>query len=233
MRNVILFCLLFLQSFACTYEGGSVHSQNEVSESFRPIIVFDFGGVIGGTDRPTVAREIAKPLGISYEEALALVKQMYQAKDEGVCLEEFWKEYAVKTDRKLPHDWACFVEDVKLRAIRTRPGMLELAKSLRNHGYRVAMLSNVTTPRAQFIRESGFYDPFDPVVLSCEINVSKPHREAYKAFLGSAGAVPQQCLFIDNKQSNIDAAQKMGFDTILFESIDELTNEFRKRQIAF
>lgn len=196
-----------------------------------PIIVFDFGGVVGGTDRGLVAKAIAPILGISGQEAEEVMSRLRAAKDLGISQKRFWNEYEATSGRQLPDHWEDYFEEIRLYSIRAKPEMLTLVDDLRLQGYRVAMLSNTTPPRAAFIRRQGFYSHFEPVILSCDIGVKKPHQGAFVTMLNQLQASPSDCLLIDDKLENIEAARRLGMDGIVFSSPEELLREFEKRGI--
>ena len=62
----------------------------------------------------------------------------------------------------------------------------------------------------------------DGMVISYEIKHIKPEREIYEALIERFHIIPEQALFIDDLAVNIEAAQKMGFQTILFTSKKEV-----------
>ncbi len=196
-----------------------------------PIIVFDFGGVVGGSDRVLVAKAIAPILDVSVKEALTVLTRLRVAKELGVSQYRFWNEYQAIEGKKLPDNWEDHFEDIRLNAIRAKPEMLVLVDDLRLNGYRVAMLSNTTLPRAAFIRRQGFYGHFEPVILSCDIGVKKPSAGAFVTLLNQLKASASDCLLIDDKPENIDAARRLGIDGIVFTTIEELQIELHRRGI--
>ena len=201
------------------------------SRVIRPIIVFDFGGVIGGTDKVLVAEAIAPILDISMAEAQMVLSRLRVAKELGISQERFWKEYEAASGKPLPDNWEAQYEEIRRLCIRANPQMLTYVDCLRQHGYRVAMLSNTTKPRAAFIRDLGLYHHFEPVVLSCDIGVKKPIKEAFILLLGQLGASAGECIMVDDKPENIDAARRLGIDGIVFTSIEELAIELEQRGI--
>ena len=227
MRYVISI-LLMIVSIGALFSN---EESSSFSELHRPIIVFDFGGVVGGTDRTLVAQTIAHLLGISSEEALCVISELRLAKELGISQQEFWENFEIEYGRRLPKNWNEQYEEIRMLAIRANPQMLIYVDSLRKRGYRVALLSNVTEPRAEFIRKQGFYRHFEPVVLSCEIGVSKPHKEAFVTLLNQLGASARDCIMIDDKPENIAAARRLGIDGIIFSSVDDLGAELEKRGI--
>jgi epoxide hydrolase-like predicted phosphatase len=198
----------------------------------QKVLVFDFGGVVGGTDRRLVAKKIAPLLGLSLEEAIDLEAQSHAEKKSGTPLKTFWEQYEKQANKPLPPNWATLFEDIKLSAIRANSKMLLFIDQLRSEGYRVALLSNVTAARAAFIRSKGIYTHFDPAVLSCETGARKPHPEAYQALLTLLNVKGEECLYIDNNPANLEAAKTLGMDCILFKSRDGLCTELARRGIA-
>jgi len=215
-------CLLLVSSVAI----GVSYDRN------KQIIVFDFGGVIGGSHHGLLEAKIAKELKISPARAKDMVEAAQKARNLKVPEKRFWQFFSASAGIKLPKDWPQRFDDMRRHVIRVKPGMMELVEELTKKYYRVAMLSNVTSSRAIAIRELGIYEPFNPAVLSCEIGCSKPDKKAYKILLEKLGNVPaRKCIFIDDKQDNIDVAKELGFDAILFTSCDELKIALGKRKI--
>jgi putative hydrolase of the HAD superfamily len=200
------------------------HSNSEKAP-YTPVIIFDFGGVVGGSDKAIVQEEVEKSLSIQVDEAEVLLKEMREAKREGLSQEQFWKEYEEKNNCHLPKGWVEHLEVTRLLAIRTNPDVLNLVFSLRKRGYRVGLLSNVTKRRAQFIRELGIYDLFDPVLLSCDLGVEKPNPQVFHILCERLCMLPKDIILIDNKPETIAAAQKFGLQSIHYESLDDLKKE--------
>ncbi|MCH9704245.1 MAG: alpha/beta fold hydrolase, partial [Chlamydiae bacterium] len=69
---------------------------------------------------------------------------------------------------------------------------------------------------------SGYYEGFDPLILSTEIGVRKPDPEAYRIMLKKLGLKPHEVLFIDDRIENIAAARALGIETHHFESSSKL-----------
>ena len=85
--------------------------------------------------------------------------------------------------------------------------MLDLIRSLRAAGLRTALLSNSwgdDYPRHLFP------DLFDVVVISAEVGMRKPEERIFRHTAQLLGLEPQECLFIDDVEANIAAAQAIG-----------------------
>ena len=119
----------------------------------------------------------------------------------------------------------------RMESFKEIPGMLALVEGLKEAGYRVAMLSNISADIAMLVREIGFYKPFDPVVLSCDINAKKPDVKAYHILLKRLGCAPDKCLFIDDRERNIQAAKKVGIDGLVFLYPDKLKRQLKEKGV--
>lgn len=228
VQKVFFFLICCFGLFAGVHRVSNYPSVTHADQCTykTPIFVFDFGGVIGGTDAHVVAQAIATQFGIPVHEALSVYRQSPRS-----SCEEYWQTYAKGLNKSLSQNWTDELEKVKMEAIVPVEGTLQVVQQLRRSGYRVAMLSNTTPARAAYIRSHGYYQPFDPVILSCDIGVKKPDKQAYLILLEQLCAEAKDCIFIDDKESNIVAAQKLGFDTIQFRGIDALKQELERRNI--
>jgi putative hydrolase of the HAD superfamily len=109
--------------------------------------------------------------------------------------------------------------------------MYQLVDELKEKQIPVALFSNVEAHLAHLLKEFGFYDPFSPCILSCEIRVEKPNREAYEYLLQQFDCPPESIVFIDDKRQNVKAARELGIDGIRFESAEQIRKELTNRKL--
>ncbi len=86
--------------------------------------------------------------------------------------------------------------------------MLELVRSLRRAGLRTALLSN-SWGNDDYPRHL-FPELFDVVVISAEVGMRKPEERIFRHTAALLGLEPQECVFIDDVQANIAAAEAIG-----------------------
>jgi HAD superfamily hydrolase (TIGR01509 family) len=119
---------------------------------------------------------------------------------------------AVLASRLVRHDGVTVSPDGLLArmfaASRPVPAMYELIRALRGAGYRTALLSNSwgdgDYPRADF---PGL---FDIVVISGEVGMRKPEPEIFRHAADALGLPLDECVFIDDVEANIAAAEACG-----------------------
>jgi FMN phosphatase YigB (HAD superfamily) len=79
----------------------------------------------------------------------------------------------------------------------------------------MVMLSNTDVMRFGFIKDR-FPEVllFDEYVLSYEVGYVKPDPRIYEIAVDKAEVSPNECLFIDDRRENIEAARQLGVQTI-------------------
>ena len=185
-------------------------------------VVFDFGGVIAPADLSIVINKF-KALGIkNIEEYLNMVRQQGFFGDFETGLideEEFRSKVSKEAGREVTMD-EC--RDAYMGFFSTVPERnLDLFRKLRSEGYRLSLLSN-TNP---FIMEWSLSKAFDghghsldeyldSIYVSYKMKVMKPDERIFRMMLESENVAPSQVLFIDDGPKNVEAARRIGINTI-------------------
>lgn len=105
----------------------------------------------------------------------------------------------------------------------------ELAGSLRAHDIGTGILSNVFAMNAQVLREQGWYDGFDPVVLSCDVGYAKPDKEIYDIAIERCHVKANEILFIDDQDKCIGPAISLGMAVVQAFSPDQTAHDVREK----
>ena len=101
---------------------------------------------------------------------------------------------------------------------------------LKQRGYALYGLSNWSPDTFRRVRHKyAFFDCFEIIVLSGEAKLIKPDPRLFRIFLERIGRRAEECLLIDDAEANIVAAKVLGFQTIHFESADQLREELCRR----
>lgn len=80
--------------------------------------------------------------------------------------------------------------------------------------------------------DTSFEDLFTKVFYSYKMGCSKPEACSFQKVIDKTGLNPETCLFLDDSQLNLDAAQKMGFQTQLVTAEHDLSSIFTQKQEA-
>ena len=63
--------------------------------------------------------------------------------------------------------------------------------------------------------------------VSYQLGVRKPHPDAYLIPAQQMGVSPEDCIFVDDRQENCDAAIDVGMTAILFKDAKQLTKDLQ------
>lgn len=120
-------------------------------------------------------------------------------------------------------------EDVRMWTTQN-PLMLAWQLQLKQRGLRTAILSNMgDSVLANLERKFDWLLRFDVLIWSFQHRIAKPDPAIYELTLSRLGTKPQETLFIDDKQVNIDAAARLGMPGILFSTIEQLRHDLIAR----
>lgn len=94
---------------------------------------------------------------------------------------------------------------------------IKLFNYLKNKGYKIYLLSNYHEKAFDFIyNKFDFIRNVDGRIISSHVKLLKPEKEIYEALLKKYSLKPEECLFVDDFERNIDAAEKLGIHGICF-----------------
>jgi len=109
--------------------------------------------------------------------------------------------------------------------------LVEIVKSLKTK-YAVGMISNLPDLHAEINVERNLFAPYDPCLLSCKIGFAKPDKEIFELMLQKLALKANECLFVDDRAEHLEAAKKLGFETIHFKNNKQLAEELEGKGIG-
>ena len=102
-------------------------------------------------------------------------------------------------------------------ALDPNPGMLDLIREVRRDGIRTALLTNNVREWEPKWRSMLPVDElFETVVDSAFVGCRKPDPRIYHLTLERVGLAPEQCIFIDDMEVNVEAANELGLRGVHF-----------------
>ncbi len=192
---------------------------------FRGVII-DWHGVLTPPLRATIQAWLAAD-GIDWDSYMAVVRgwvapaydggapNPIHALERGECsAEEFERILAARLLRL--DGQAVIAEGLLARMFAAGepvPAMYDMIRTLRAAGLRTALLSN-SWGCAEYPR-SDFPGLFDTVVLSGEVGMRKPEPEIFRHVAQALGLDPAECVFVDDMEPNVTAAQACGMTSVL------------------
>lgn len=194
-------------------------------------LLFDLGGVIMDLDRQRCV-DALNDLGMKDAgEFLGLYGQKgdFLALERGdIDAEEFYRRVHPLFDRPVTDGE---IRDAFNRFLIGIPAhRLEALRRLRAEGYGIYLLSN-TNPimmeskiAEEFAQEGlTMHDYFDGEVCSYKAKCYKPEPEIFRYTAEKCGIRPEETLFFDDSQANVDAAVAEGWNAALVPPGSEFT----------
>lgn len=200
-------------------------------------ILFDFGGVFTVSPFSTFD-EIGRTMGASPGQTHELLFGSYHEDGDHpwhrlergeISLEE--TRHALMELSKTRHGFALDLYEIFAAMPRDgglRQPLVDKAAALRKSGYRQAIITNNVREFADGWRSLLPVDElFELVVDSCVEGVRKPDPAIFELALERLGGIdPEQTVFLDDFQGNLDTASMLGMNTILVD--DDIERAIRQ-----
>lgn len=106
-------------------------------------------------------------------------------------------------------------------------GMQDWICELKKAGYKVYGLSNWSAETFPLVKEKfPVFKMMDGIVISGEELIAKPDYRIYQILLNRYNLQANECVFVDDRQSNIDAAKELGIHGITFANCEQAKKTF-------
>jgi putative hydrolase of the HAD superfamily len=93
---------------------------------------------------------------------------------------------------------------------------LALVRELRPP-YKLGILSNADLSlRDRLEGELALHHLFDDIVCSAEVGMAKPEADIFTLAARRLGLSPEECVFVDDLDTNVEAARQVGMQGVLF-----------------
>lgn len=144
--------------------------------------------------------------------------------DRGMGDEEFI-EKSLLLEPDIGHEIEYYMKNIGT-IVKEYSYSVPLIKELKSKGYMVYILSNYGATPFKYAREHmKFFDEVDGMVISHEVGCIKPEPEIYQILFDRFNLVPGECVFIDDRPDNIEAAEKQGMKGIVFDNIENVVEK--------
>lgn len=194
-------------------------------------IIFDMGNVL----LTYAPHDYIKTIIDDEVIAAAVLKELFYSKewlelDAGAITEE---KAVMQISLRLPQ-YAQYVQramDQWHSGLMPIEGMSEIVKRLKDKGYKIYLLSNVSLRFLKFRDEVEMFRYFDGFIASAQEKVVKPNKEIYERLCKRFNLNCEECLFIDDLQVNIDGAVNAGIHGHLFLGARALSDYLERENI--
>lgn len=96
-------------------------------------------------------------------------------------------------------------------------GAPEFCELMKQKGYRLFVLSNACDRFHHYFPRYFDLSLFEGIIVSSDVKMLKPDREIYLYLLEKYKLVPEECLFIDDREENVLGAKECGLQGVVFD----------------
>ena len=181
-------------------------------------VIFDYGNTLVTFKEDELVKTYTKnPDDAKILLNVFLAPEYWQKLDAGTLTHDEWLKAAKKRlpDHLYPiavelsNTWYYRLPDIE--------GMAELVKSLKARGVKLYLLSNISKAFAEHISDFPLLSLFDGIVCSGVEQAAKPERKIYEILIERYHLATNSCVFIDDRQDNLDTAAEFGIRPYRFD----------------
>lgn len=125
------------------------------------------------------------------------------------------------------------IEKTYLDTIELNEGVLDFIKSMKNQ-YKLAIISNDSSRWSKYLREKFDINKyFDVISISGDLKIQKPDERIFQLTVEKLGVRAEECLYVDDREGNLEAAKKLGMNAVLLNSrevsyMGDAVNDFKE-----
>jgi putative hydrolase of the HAD superfamily len=114
--------------------------------------------------------------------------------------------------------------------MRPNEQLIRLLQNIKNKPYKLFLLTNVGHDTYDALKQTypEVFTLFDGRIISAEVKQLKPYPPIYHTLINTYQLSPEESVFIDDQQDNIDAARIIGFNGITYHNYRTLEKELAK-----
>ena len=110
------------------------------------------------------------------------------------------------------------IEKEYLDTMEINDGFFNFISSVGKH-YKTAIISNDSSRWSKFLREKFDINKyFDVISISGDLKIQKPDERIFELTIEQLGCRAEDCLYVDDREENLEAARKVGMNVVLFNS---------------
>jgi putative hydrolase of the HAD superfamily len=197
-------------------------------------IFFDIGGVLltDGWNHDS-RRAAAEKFGLDWDEySERHEKVAHMIETNRLTLEQYLDRTIFYRPRAFTREE---FRDFIFAQSQPKPESLEIAKQLASsRKYFMATINNEIMELNQYrIATFGLRQYFSVFFSSCFLGLRKPDQAIYQMVLLVTQRAPAECVFIDDREVNLECPRELGLVTILFRDAAQLQSELREKGVEF
>src|SRR5246127_358481 len=195
-------------------------------------VVFDFGNVLCLEQTLEDMKGMALVCGIPHERFSELYWKLRPPYDRGdIDGPGYWTAVVGQLELCLSRDQITTL--IKLDSesiIRPNQDAVQWAELLHHEGFPLTLLSNMPLELSRHVTKSfPSLSTFEYLIYSCDYGSIKPELAIYRHCLERVKADPQDILYLDDRSENVEAAARLGINSVLFDTVEKTASRVEGR----
>lgn len=188
-------------------------------------IIFDVGNVL----IDFCWEKTCETLGFSQEVITAfgrnmILSDMWNRLDEGIISQEDAINQFIEAMPSYEKEVRLFWDNA-VSFVEEYDYAYDMITALKEKGYQIYLLSNYPLEMYKLHWPTfRFFKEVDGYVVSAVEQIRKPDIRIYECLCQRYGLIPEQCLFFDDRQDNVDAAKTAGMEAVLFKGYETVAD---------
>ncbi|MFA5026223.1 MAG: HAD family phosphatase [Candidatus Shapirobacteria bacterium] len=145
---------------------------------------------------------------------LAKSDEMSKFKKGIISEVDYWSYVQQEFDTKISLEE---ISQLFMDSYQVNPNVVEIVKKVRKLGIKTCICTNNYPTRINALNKKfNFLNNFDVQVFSYQVATMKPDIEIFQSLVEKSGCQPNEIIFADDKQSNVDAALSLDINAFLY-----------------
>ena len=195
-------------------------------------LVFDYGNVLCLEQTLEDMKGMALICGIPHERLSELYWKLRPPYDRGdIDGPAYWTAIVGQQGLGLSRDQVATLIKLDSESI-TRPnqGAVQWAELLHHEGFPLTLLSNMPLELSRHVTKCfPSLSTFEYLIYSCDYGSIKPELAIYRNCLELLKADPQDILYLDDRAENVEAAARLGINSVLFDTVEKTASRVESR----
>ena len=216
------------EPFARAFHQRNIRPAPWLKLDVAKTIIFDLGGVLVHLDWDQVcgALETLSTRGAGAVRAEVVNGPIvYESMRGDIGAQEFQQRLCDRLEIKISYE--AFVE-IWNGLLRPNQEIVPLVEGLKPR-HKLVLASNTDTIHFSYsIKHFPVLCQFERHFLSYEMGLLKPETAFFDHVLRALDALPGDCVFIDDRSDNVDAARRVGITSFPFDNVERLQSDLNQ-----
>lgn len=206
-----------------------VRQRKNNNMEYMGTVIFDIGNVLA----EFIPREYLERKGYRGKKNKQLIESIIETDiwneyDKGIMTKEEVINKFIEKEPALEEDIENIFQDLS-GIVKKCEYTDKWIEELKEENIRVLFLSNISEALYKDCKdELDFIEKMDGGILSFEAKCIKPDKEIYSMIIKRYNLTAQRCIFVDDRQVNIESGRQEGLNTVLFTSYDEANEKIKE-----